>query len=174
MCKTCILLLIVNGLYWMSVSGTENPSKITSFISPSISSPDINAKGVIVKAFEQYRLKTCIDYKPWSGEENYISVFKGSGWVVHLEQHFHVFICWLFIHAPLRAKYYCCSHIGTEEVFVLRSLIKRSQLSYWRYRKDLWRSYGTKMPQRKDSGLLEPKKKTWYKENSETCSRQTN
>ncbi|XP_042624596.1 meprin A subunit beta [Cyprinus carpio] len=40
---------------------------------------DINAKGVILKAFEQYRLKSCIDYKPWSGEENYISVFKGSG-----------------------------------------------------------------------------------------------
>ncbi|XP_066537945.1 meprin A subunit beta [Hoplias malabaricus] len=40
---------------------------------------DINAKGVILKAFEQYRLKTCIDYKPWTGEENYISVFKGNG-----------------------------------------------------------------------------------------------
>ncbi|TSR16002.1 Meprin A subunit beta [Bagarius yarrelli] len=40
---------------------------------------DINAKGVILKAFEQYRLKTCIDYKPWSGETNYISVFKGNG-----------------------------------------------------------------------------------------------
>ncbi|XP_017206637.2 meprin A subunit beta isoform X2 [Danio rerio] len=40
---------------------------------------EINAKGVILKAFEQYRLKTCIDYKPWTGEENYISVFKGNG-----------------------------------------------------------------------------------------------
>lgn len=40
---------------------------------------EINAKGVIMKAFEQYRLKTCIDYKPWSGEKNYISVFKGNG-----------------------------------------------------------------------------------------------
>ncbi|MBN3303311.1 MEP1B protein, partial [Amia calva] len=40
---------------------------------------EINAKGVILKAFEQYRLKTCIDYKPWTGEPNYISVFKGSG-----------------------------------------------------------------------------------------------
>lgn len=45
-----------------------------------VSSAEINAKGVILKAFEQYRLKTCIDFKPWSGEENYISVFKGSGW----------------------------------------------------------------------------------------------
>ncbi|KAM5158210.1 meprin A subunit beta-like [Mantella aurantiaca] len=40
---------------------------------------DINAKGVILKAFERYRLKTCIDFKPWSGENNYISVFKGPG-----------------------------------------------------------------------------------------------
>ncbi|XP_010882438.2 meprin A subunit beta [Esox lucius] len=40
---------------------------------------EINAKGVILKAFEQYRLKTCIDFKPWNGERNYISVFKGNG-----------------------------------------------------------------------------------------------
>ncbi|XP_051019519.1 meprin A subunit beta [Acomys russatus] len=40
---------------------------------------DMNAKGVILNAFERYRLKTCIDFKPWSGEANYISVFKGSG-----------------------------------------------------------------------------------------------
>ncbi|XP_067887241.1 meprin A subunit beta [Heterodontus francisci] len=40
---------------------------------------NVNAKGMILKAFEQYRLKSCIDYKPWTGEENYISVFKGSG-----------------------------------------------------------------------------------------------
>ncbi|XP_075128065.1 meprin A subunit beta-like [Leptodactylus fuscus] len=40
---------------------------------------DINAKGVILKAFERYRLKTCINFKPWSGEKNYISVFKDKG-----------------------------------------------------------------------------------------------
>ncbi|KAF7646427.1 hypothetical protein LDENG_00187960 [Lucifuga dentata] len=40
---------------------------------------EMNAKGVILKAFEQYRLKTCIDFTPWKGEQNYISVFKGSG-----------------------------------------------------------------------------------------------
>lgn len=42
---------------------------------------EMNAKGVILKAFDQYRLKTCIDFSPWKGEENYISVFKGDGWV---------------------------------------------------------------------------------------------
>ncbi|XP_056149215.1 meprin A subunit beta [Lampris incognitus] len=40
---------------------------------------EINAKGVILKAFEQYRLKTCIDFKHWTGEPNYISIFKGGG-----------------------------------------------------------------------------------------------
>ncbi|XP_023399669.2 meprin A subunit beta [Loxodonta africana] len=40
---------------------------------------EMNAKGVILDAFERYRLKTCIDFKPWAGEANYISVFKGSG-----------------------------------------------------------------------------------------------
>ncbi|NXH22412.1 MEP1B protein, partial [Bucco capensis] len=40
---------------------------------------EMNAKGLILKAFEQYRLKTCIDFKRWEGEKNYISVFKGSG-----------------------------------------------------------------------------------------------
>uniref|UniRef100_A0A8C1XQK8 Metalloendopeptidase n=1 Tax=Cyprinus carpio TaxID=7962 RepID=A0A8C1XQK8_CYPCA len=40
------------------------------------SSLEINAKGVILRAFEQYRLKTCIDFKPWSREPNYIFVFK--------------------------------------------------------------------------------------------------
>ncbi|KAJ8336820.1 hypothetical protein SKAU_G00380400 [Synaphobranchus kaupii] len=40
---------------------------------------EINAKGVILRAFEQYRLKSCIDFKLWEGEPNYIGVFKGSG-----------------------------------------------------------------------------------------------
>ncbi|XP_008583550.1 PREDICTED: meprin A subunit beta, partial [Galeopterus variegatus] len=39
----------------------------------------MNARGVILNAFERYRLKTCIDFKPWDGEDNYISVIKGSG-----------------------------------------------------------------------------------------------
>ncbi|TKS74153.1 Meprin A subunit beta [Collichthys lucidus] len=40
---------------------------------------DMNAKGVILKAFDQFRLKTCLDFTPWKGEKNYISVYKGSG-----------------------------------------------------------------------------------------------
>ncbi|XP_056459186.1 meprin A subunit beta-like isoform X2 [Gadus chalcogrammus] len=52
------------------------PKTIPYYIEESV---EMNAKGVILKAFEQYRLKTCIDFTPWKGEENYISVFKGSG-----------------------------------------------------------------------------------------------
>ncbi|KAM4704972.1 meprin A subunit beta-like [Rhinophrynus dorsalis] len=40
---------------------------------------EMNAKGLVLEAFERYRLKTCIDFKPWEGEDNYISVFKDSG-----------------------------------------------------------------------------------------------
>ncbi|XP_036437514.1 meprin A subunit beta [Colossoma macropomum] len=52
------------------------PTTVPYYLEDSL---EINAKGVILKAFEQYRLKTCIDFKPWSGEPNYISVYKGSG-----------------------------------------------------------------------------------------------
>ncbi|CAL8269224.1 unnamed protein product [Arctogadus glacialis] len=51
------------------------PKTIPYYIEESV---EMNAKGVILKAFEQYRLKTCIDFTPWKGEENYISVIKGS------------------------------------------------------------------------------------------------
>ncbi|XP_063306513.1 meprin A subunit beta-like [Pelobates fuscus] len=40
---------------------------------------EMNARGVILHAFERYRLKTCIDFKPWEWENNYISVFRDNG-----------------------------------------------------------------------------------------------
>ncbi|XP_026201449.1 meprin A subunit beta-like [Anabas testudineus] len=52
------------------------PTTVPYYLEDSL---EMNAKGVILKAFDQYRLKTCIDFAPWKGEENYISVFKGSG-----------------------------------------------------------------------------------------------
>ncbi|XP_023284999.1 meprin A subunit beta-like isoform X1 [Seriola lalandi dorsalis] len=52
------------------------PTTIPYYLEDSL---EINAKGVILKAFDQYRLKTCIDFTPWKGEKNYISVYKGSG-----------------------------------------------------------------------------------------------
>lgn len=41
--------------------------------------PDLNAKGVILQAFEMFRLKSCIDFKPYEGEKTYIFFIKGSG-----------------------------------------------------------------------------------------------
>nr|XP_019948367.1 PREDICTED: meprin A subunit beta-like [Paralichthys olivaceus] len=40
---------------------------------------DLNAKGVVLQAFDQIRLKTCIDFKPWEDEPNYIVVVKDDG-----------------------------------------------------------------------------------------------
>ncbi|KAM3873291.1 meprin A subunit beta-like [Diretmus argenteus] len=40
---------------------------------------DLNAKGVILQAFEQIRLKTCVDFKPREDEPNYIQVIQADG-----------------------------------------------------------------------------------------------
>ncbi|XP_076592889.1 meprin A subunit beta-like [Chaetodon auriga] len=40
---------------------------------------DLNARGVVLRAFDQIRLKTCIDFKPWEDEPNYIVVIKDDG-----------------------------------------------------------------------------------------------
>uniref|UniRef100_A0A3Q3L755 Metalloendopeptidase n=1 Tax=Mastacembelus armatus TaxID=205130 RepID=A0A3Q3L755_9TELE len=40
---------------------------------------DLEAKGVILQAFEHFRLKSCIDFKPRQSEEDYISVRRNPG-----------------------------------------------------------------------------------------------
>ncbi|XP_023256852.1 meprin A subunit beta-like [Seriola lalandi dorsalis] len=40
---------------------------------------DLNAKGVVLRAFDQIRLKTCIDFKPWEDEPHYIVVIQDDG-----------------------------------------------------------------------------------------------
>uniref|UniRef100_A0A3B4TZH1 Meprin A subunit n=1 Tax=Seriola dumerili TaxID=41447 RepID=A0A3B4TZH1_SERDU len=40
---------------------------------------DLNAKGVILQAFEEYRLRSCVDFKPYEGESSHISFTKLSG-----------------------------------------------------------------------------------------------
>uniref|UniRef100_A0A8C4U2U3 Metalloendopeptidase n=1 Tax=Falco tinnunculus TaxID=100819 RepID=A0A8C4U2U3_FALTI len=64
--RTCSIQIIVQT-YWLSIDKN------------TVCFSEMNAKGLILKAFEQYRLKTCIDFKPWEGEKNYIFVFKGTG-----------------------------------------------------------------------------------------------
>ncbi|XP_059837814.1 meprin A subunit alpha-like [Hypanus sabinus] len=40
---------------------------------------ELNAKGVILHAFEQYRLKSCVDFKPYEGETTFLSFKKLDG-----------------------------------------------------------------------------------------------
>ncbi|XP_060098957.1 meprin A subunit beta [Heteronotia binoei] len=75
---------------------------------------EMNAKGLILKAFEQYRLKTCIDFKPWEGEANYLSVIRGSG-------------CWSYVGNRQTGRQELsigtnCDRIGTVEHEFLHAL----------------------------------------------------
>nr|XP_056712818.1 meprin A subunit alpha-like [Euleptes europaea] len=40
---------------------------------------DLNTKGVILQAFEMFRLKSCIDFKPYEGEKSYLQFEKLDG-----------------------------------------------------------------------------------------------
>lgn len=42
---------------------------------------ELNAKGVILQALEEYRLRSCVDFKPYEGESSFIAFTKQSGWV---------------------------------------------------------------------------------------------
>jgi meprin A len=41
----------------------------------------LNAKGAILYAFEMFRLKSCVDFKPYEGESSYIIFQQFSGLV---------------------------------------------------------------------------------------------
>lgn len=41
---------------------------------------DLNAKGAVHQAFEMYRLKSCVDFKPYEGEKTYIKFEKQDGY----------------------------------------------------------------------------------------------
>ncbi|XP_073686011.1 meprin A subunit beta-like, partial [Garra rufa] len=71
-------VLIQEGGLRNTILGEEYrwPTTVPYFFDCSL---EINAKGVILKAFEQFRLKTCIDFKPWHSEPNFIFIFKGDG-----------------------------------------------------------------------------------------------
>ncbi|XP_076745655.1 meprin A subunit beta-like [Maylandia zebra] len=52
---------------------------------------DINSKGIILRAFDQFRLKSCIDFKPRDSEDYYISVKQLNG-------------CWSYIGKASRGQ----------------------------------------------------------------------
>ncbi|XP_014457073.1 meprin A subunit alpha [Alligator mississippiensis] len=59
----------------------RNESYRWKFPIPYILADDLNlnAKGVILEAFEMFRLKSCVDFKPYKGERTYILFQQGSG-----------------------------------------------------------------------------------------------
>ncbi|KAK2884037.1 hypothetical protein Q8A67_017674 [Cirrhinus molitorella] len=61
--------------------GLINPLYRWKFPIPYILSDslDLNAKGAIHQAFEMYRLKSCVDFKPYEGEKTYIKFEKRDG-----------------------------------------------------------------------------------------------
>uniref|UniRef100_A0A8D2L7K3 Metalloendopeptidase n=1 Tax=Varanus komodoensis TaxID=61221 RepID=A0A8D2L7K3_VARKO len=44
-----------------------------------LSLSDLNTKGVILQAFEMFRLKSCVDFKPYEGEKTYLQFEKLDG-----------------------------------------------------------------------------------------------
>lgn len=44
-----------------------------------LSVADLNAKGVILQSFEEFRLRSCVDFKPYEGESSFISFAKMDG-----------------------------------------------------------------------------------------------
>ncbi|XP_062893260.1 meprin A subunit alpha-like [Mobula hypostoma] len=64
----------------------KDPTKRWTFPIPYIltDSLELNAKGIILHVFEQFRLKSCIDFKPYEGEKSFLSFKKLYG-------------CWSFI-----------------------------------------------------------------------------
>ncbi|XP_058881768.1 meprin A subunit alpha [Acipenser ruthenus] len=62
-------------------NGLRNDTTRWKFPIPYILSDtlDLNAKGVIHQAFEMYRLKSCVDFKPYEGESTYLHIQKLDG-----------------------------------------------------------------------------------------------
>ncbi|XP_006926890.1 meprin A subunit alpha isoform X2 [Pteropus alecto] len=57
-----------------SRNGVRDPNARWTFPIPYILADnlELNAKGAILYAFEMYRLKSCVDFKPYEGENSYI------------------------------------------------------------------------------------------------------
>ncbi|XP_004605896.2 meprin A subunit alpha [Sorex araneus] len=73
-----------------SRNGLRDPSTRWKFPIPYILADnlDLNAKGAILYAFEMFRLKSCVDFKPYEGESTYIIFQKFDGcWSEVGDQH---------------------------------------------------------------------------------------
>ncbi|XP_008844948.1 meprin A subunit alpha [Nannospalax galili] len=71
-------------------NGLRDPSSRWKFPIPYILADNLglNAKGAILNAFEMFRLKSCVDFKPYEGESSYIIFQEFSGcWSSVGDQH---------------------------------------------------------------------------------------
>eukprot|EP00064_Thunnus_orientalis_P012770 superscaffoldBa00002000_g12805 len=71
-------ILMPQGTQRSSINNVDAlwPSPVPYVLDQSL---EMNAKGVVLKALDQFRLKSCIDFKPRDSEEYYISVQKDDG-----------------------------------------------------------------------------------------------
>lgn len=53
---------------------------------------DLKARGVILRAFDQFRVKSCIDFKPRDSEVYYLNIQKLDGYV-----YYFLFASYLFL-----------------------------------------------------------------------------
>ncbi|XP_072460589.1 meprin A subunit beta-like isoform X2 [Notamacropus eugenii] len=75
----CEAVLMVSGMRDKSSlidEKTKWPHRIPYVLADNL---EMNAKGVILRAFERFHLKTCIEFKQWNGEDNYLYFYKGQG-----------------------------------------------------------------------------------------------
>ncbi|KAF7231433.1 meprin A subunit alpha isoform X2 [Nothobranchius furzeri] len=65
----------------LSRNAIVNQTRRWAFPIPYIltDSLELNAKGVILQALEEYRMRSCVDFKPYEGETSFISFTKLSG-----------------------------------------------------------------------------------------------
>ncbi|XP_064883257.1 meprin A subunit beta-like [Oncorhynchus nerka] len=75
---------------------------------------DLNAKGIILRAFEQFRLKSCVNFKPRGSEYHFISAQKNRGCSSHVGRSSKY-------GQPLSIGNYC-DHIGIVEHEFLHAL----------------------------------------------------
>ncbi|XP_051880009.1 meprin A subunit alpha-like [Pristis pectinata] len=68
----------------------KDPTKRWTFPIPYIltDSLELNAKGVILLTFEQYRLKSCIDFKPYEAEKSFLAFKKLDGCWSYVGHHY--------------------------------------------------------------------------------------
>ncbi|KAK1796292.1 hypothetical protein P4O66_008885 [Electrophorus voltai] len=73
--------MTTHSLTWPGRNAFINTAYRWTFPIPYILSDslDLNAKGTVFQAFEMYRLKSCVDFKPYEGERTYIKFEKLDG-----------------------------------------------------------------------------------------------